>query len=85
MYVHIGGDDFDDSVLRILIPAGQTRVNFSVPVVIDSIFEDTETFNMRLDTSPVPSKLRVAIGAQGMADGEIIDGKCYFCYTLSLV
>ena len=73
---HITGvDDFDDTTLRILIPAGQTRVNFTVPVVIDSIFENTETFNMRLDNSPVPADLRVQIGAQGMADGEIIDGK----------
>lgn len=74
-YVYTGGDDFDDTALRILIPAGQTRVNFTVPVVIDSIFEGTEMFNMRLDTSPVPSNLMVEIGAQGMANGEIIDGK----------
>ena len=29
--------------MRIIIPAGETIVNFSIPVTIDGTFEDTET------------------------------------------
>ena len=50
-------------------------MNLTVPVIIDSMFEGTKTFNMRLDTLPVPDELRVEIGPQGMANGEIINGK----------
>ena len=59
--------------MRITIPAGETRVNFSVPVTVDGIFEGTETFNMRLQTLSSAQALGVEVGTQGTAIGEIID------------
>ena len=40
--VFLGNNDIAGSPLRITIPAGETRVNFSVPVTVDGIFEDTD-------------------------------------------
>ena len=55
------------------VPAGETRVNFSVPVTIDGIFEGTETFNMSLQTLSSAQALGIEVGTQGTAVGEIID------------
>ena len=64
---------FNPSALRIRIPAGQTRVDFIFPIVVDNTFEGTETFNMRLDVLQAPDDLRVVIGAQGTAIGGVIN------------
>ena len=59
--------------MTVTVPAGKTRVNFSVPVTVDSIFEDTETFIMILQTLSSVMALGVEIGTQGTAVGQIID------------
>ena len=68
-----GGQDFDGSTQRIVIPAGQTRVNFTVPITVDNIFEDPENFIMRVDPTPGATALRVSVGTQETTTGEIID------------
>ena len=59
--------------MKILIPAGQTRVNFNVPVTIDGIFEGAETFNMRLDALSSVENLVVEVGTLTNAIGQITD------------
>ena len=71
--IFIEHHDFTDSPLTVTVPAGKTRVNFSVPVTVDSIFEDTETFIMILQTLSSVMALGVEIGTQGTAVGQIID------------
>ena len=72
-YIFLGNNDITGSPLRITIPAGETRVNFSVPVTVDGIFEGTETFDMRLAALLSAQALGVEVGSQGTAVGEIID------------
>ena len=67
--------------MRITIPAGETRVNFSVPVTVDGIFEGTETFNMSLQTLSSAEALEVEVGIQGTAIGEIIDTGNYVAFS----
>ena len=59
--------------MRITIPAGETIVNFSVPVIIDGTFETTETFNLRLDTLSSAENLGVEVGTLRNAIGQITD------------
>lgn len=47
----IGGVDFDNTTQHILIPAGQTSGQFSVPITNDTIVEGTETFSVVLSTA----------------------------------
>ena len=65
-----GDIDFNDNPLRITIPAGEITVNFTVPIIVDSVFEGTETFKMRLATTPGRF---LEVGPQGTAIGEIHD------------
>ena len=58
--------------MRITIPTGETIVNFSVPVTVDGTFENTETFNMRLDTLLSTGNL-VEVGTLDNAIGQITD------------
>ena len=59
--------------MRITIPAGETIVNFSVPVIIDGTFETTETFNLRLDTLSSAENLGVEVGTLTNVIGQITD------------
>ena len=59
--------------MRITIPAGETIVNFSVPVTVDGTFETTETFNLRLDTLSSAEYLGVEVGTLRNAIGQITD------------
>ena len=59
--------------MRITIPAGETIVNFSVPVTVDGTFENTETFNLRLDTLSSAENLGVEVGTLRNVIGQITD------------
>ena len=65
-----GDVDFNDNPLRITIPAGETTVNFTVPIIVDSLFEGTETFKMRLVITPAKF---LEVGPERTAIGEIHD------------
>ena len=76
MYMFTGGVDFSDiTVMRVTFPAGATAVNFSIGVTIDGVYEGNETLGLSVDPTPAPAALRVGIGDQGTAIGEIIDDR----------
>ena len=72
-----GGIDFNTTTLTATFASGMTMSNVSVPVIVDSIVEEREEFDLSLN---VPSSLSPAITAanRDSAEGVIIDStsKC---------
>ena len=72
-----GGVDFNTTTLTATFASGMTMSNVSVPVIVDSVAEEYEEFDLTLN---VPSSLGPAITAGGKdrATGVISDStsKC---------
>ena len=47
--MHIGGSDYDPGPYNLTIPAGNTNLQFTVPLAIDNIVELDEEFELRID------------------------------------
>lgn len=60
MYILTGrGEDYDFGVYRVIFPAGETHMSFSILITGDNIFEDNEYFNLTIDSSLLPSNVNV--------------------------
>ena len=77
-----GGVDFITTTLTATFASGMTMSNVSVPVIVDSIVEKSEEFDLALN---VPSSLSPAItaGSRDSAEGVIIDStsKCSISWS----
>ena len=55
MFCFIDNNDYDIGPYTVTIPAGQNDVTFSVSITDDNIHEESETFNLIIDESSLPS------------------------------
>ena len=53
----IDNKDYDPGPYTVTIPAGQNDVTFSVSITDDNIREQSETFNLIIDESSLPSDI----------------------------
>lgn len=53
-YHLIGDDDYVSGPYRVPIPAGLTRVRFSIPIVDNNVPEDNETFQLTIIPGSLP-------------------------------
>ena len=76
-----GGVDFNITTLTATFDSGMTMSNVSVPVINDTIAEQHEEFDLRLD---VPSSLGPAItaGSRDTATGVITDNPPSKCVSI---
>ena len=51
----VENNDYDAGPYTVTIPAGQNDVTFSVSITDDNIREESETFNLIIDESSLPS------------------------------
>ena len=54
-YNFIDNNDYDPGPYTVTIPAGENNVTFSVSITDDNILEQSETFNLIIDRSSLPS------------------------------
>jgi len=64
------GTDYLTISANATIPAGQTCVNVSIPIVDDNIPEPTETFNVTL-TNPVGATIAIPVGIVTILDNDV--------------
>lgn len=61
--MHIGGNvDYASGPFNTLIPAGETRVSFSVTLLTDNLFEQNEQFSVTIDSTSLPNRTFVEPG-----------------------
>ena len=51
----LGGSDYNPGPYIIIIPSGKNDVTFSISVTDDNIHEESETFDLIIDESSLPS------------------------------
>ena len=66
-----GGVDYNSGPYTVQFDAGVTRVSFNISVNDDDIFEDSETFNISIDSSSLHK--RVTVGDNGHSVVTILD------------
>ena len=54
-YNFVDNNDYDAGPYTITIPAGENDITFSVSITDDNILEQSETFNLIIDESSLPS------------------------------
>ena len=54
-YNCVDNNDYNAGTYTVTIPAGQNDVTFSVAITDDNIREESETFNLIIDESSLPS------------------------------
>ena len=77
-YVTSGGQDYTGGNYSVILPAGSTKENFSIPITDDDIFETDETFFLTLVIPPPAQDIGVMRGVLFMCNVTIIndDGEC---------
>ena len=54
---YLGGNvDYESGPFIVTIPAGETRVSFSITIVTDSLFEQNEQFSVTIDSASLPNR-----------------------------
>ena len=56
-YNLIGGDDYNFRSTDIVIPAGDTRVRYSVSIMSDNTVETDENFILMISSNSLPNKI----------------------------
>ena len=68
------GSDFEDRVIPVTIPAGETRATVNVAIVNDNLVEQSqEQFSVMLQLSSEAGRDGVVIGGTGEGTVEVID------------
>ena len=74
---YLGGNvDYESGPFIVMIPAGETRVSFSITIVSDSLFEQNEQFSVTIDSPSLPNRTFVEPGCMLVVkilndDGEL--------------
>ena len=74
------GTDFQSDTLIALFDPGDSQVDVLLPITMDFIPEQTETFLLNLtvpdDFSDINGRLLIILGSNNVAEGEIINSNC---------
>ena len=79
-----GGVDYTSGPYTVIIPAGETNVSFAVPITDDDVLEETEVFNLIINSSTLPNRVVVITPYQATVIIVDSDGK-YTSIIKSLV
>ena len=83
-YVTGGGVDYESGPYTVVIPAGETRFPFAVPITDDDVLEGNENFNLTINASSLPNCVIVTNPYQATVTIVDNDGKIYLVSAHSM-
>ena len=83
-YVTGGGVDYESGPYTVVIPAGETRFSFAVPITDNDVLEGNENFNLTINASSLPNRVTVTNPYQATVTIVDNDGKIYLVELKSI-
>ena len=77
--------DYTSTPLAATFTAGTNSTTINIPVNMDNIAEESETFNLSLTIPPSLSERGITLGVNSAATATITDNTSKYCYVMNKI